>query len=179
MRAREFCDLFCIEYSKELSKNKKFKELIKYINKNQIEYLYTDEEVMTLEKFLIFLNEIKTVSLAAEILKDYKDLVAIGINPKMVAKYYNIYPKDYFYYPGSYVADILTDEKYLDEATIEWTKDHIFDAEYNKTLVIKGKGISVKENKSKDIPNMHQNINALHIARKKGILKQAIESLSK
>ncbi len=178
MKAKDFCDLFSIDCTKELVKNEKFKKLIQYINKNHIEYLYNEEKVMSTQRFITFLEEIKSVSLAAELIKDYKDLTAIGINPKMVAKYYNVYPKNYFYYPGSYMADILTDDNYLKLATIDWTKEHIFDGNYDKILVIKKDGILVKENKSKDMPSMHQNIEALYQAREKGILKEAIESLN-
>ncbi|MBO5477686.1 MAG: hypothetical protein J6A15_08050 [Clostridia bacterium] len=177
------CNIFNFKCTKEVERNTKVKQLVSYINQNQIEYSEVGEKVISRDAFLRFLENINSIASAAKVLSEYKNLSAIGLNPELVAKFFNVYPPEGYNYPGSFVSELITDSEYLKLASIEWTNEHILRFSFDKILEVKGKRLTIKDNTLTEeneldyMPGTHQNVESLKTAKKNNILKRAIESL--
>ncbi|MBQ8379344.1 MAG: hypothetical protein IJX34_00840 [Clostridia bacterium] len=177
------CNIFNFRCTKEVERNTKVKQLVAYINQNHIEYSDVGEKVISKEAFLKFLENINSIEVAAKVLSQYKNLTAIGLNPELVAKFFNVYPPESYSYPGSFVSELITDSEYLKLASIEWTNEHILRFSFDRILDVKGKRLAIRdnilteENEFDFMPGTHQNVEALKTAKKNNILKRAIESL--
>lgn len=181
MDIKTLCNIFNFECTKEIEENLKLRQLVEYIHKNNIEYSEVGEDIISKEAFRKFIENIKSIKVASKVIGKYPNLAPIEFNPELVAKFFNIY--DISIYPGSFVAELLVNEEYLKYASVEWTQEHILSFSFDKIIEIEKDTIIVKENKLTEenedryLPGMHQNVEALKKALKKGILKQAIESL--
>ena len=181
MDIKTLSNIFNFECTKEVEENLKVRQLVEYINKNNIEYSDLGEDILSKEAFINFIENVNSLKIASKVIGEYPNLAAIEFNPELVAKFFNIY--DISIYPGSFIAELLVDEEYLKYASVEWTKEHILSFSFDKVLEIEKDKIIVKENKLTEenedeyLPGMHQNVEVLKYAIKKNILKEAIESL--
>lgn len=181
MDIKTLCNIFNFKCTKEIKENLKVRQLVEHINQNNIEYSDVEEDILSKEAFIKFIENINSLKVATKVISEYPNLAGIEFNPELVAKFFNIY--DISIYPGSFVAELLVNEEYLKYASVEWTKEHILSFSFNKVLEIKENKIIVKDNiltednEDKYMPGMHQNIEALKFAMKNNILKETIESL--
>ena len=181
MDIKKLCNVFNFECTKEIEENLKLRQLVEYINKNNIEYSEVGEDIISKEAFIKFIEKIKSIKVASKVIGKYPNLAPIELNPELVANFFNIY--DISIYPGSFVAELLVNEEYLKYASVEWTQEHILSFSFDKIIKFEKNKIIVKENKLTEeneaeyLPGMHPNVEALKKAFKKGVLKQAIESL--
>ena len=178
------CNIFNFKCTKEVEENTKVKQLVTYINQNHLEYSELGEKVISKDSFLKFMENINSVSDAAKVLQEYRNLSSIGYEPEQVAKFFNVYSPLKFSYPGNYISELLLDEEYLKLASIEWTREHILTYSFDKLLEIKGRKMIIKENvlteenEDEYMPSTDQNVEALKTAKKNSLLKKAIESLT-
>lgn len=181
MDIQTLCNIFNFKCTKEVKENLKVRQLVEYIKENNIEYSDVGEDILSKEAFIKFIENINSLKIAVKVIGEYPNLTAIEFNPELVAKFFNIY--DVSIYPGSFVAELLVYEEYLKYASVEWTKEHILNFSYDKVLELEGNDIKVKENILTDeneddyMPGMYENVEALKLALKNNILKEAIESL--
>lgn len=170
--------------TKEMENDEKLKQLIEYISKNKLDYKSIGDNNISPKSFMSFLHNINSVERAVIALKKFPDNLSIDFAPESVAKFFNIYDPKEFSYPGSFAAELLTDDEYLRYATPEWTNSHILNYSYNKVLSIDDNNvISVNDNyltqENEEVyeSSMDINIDQLVIAKERGILKEAIGSL--
>ena len=184
MNIAQMCQIFNFKSTKEIEKNTKVRQLVGYINQNQIEFEEIDGTVLSKKSFLIFLNNINSIEVAARLLGKYRNLMAIEQEPEKVANFFNTYSVENFTYPGEDVASLLLDKEYLKYASVEWTREHVLSFSFGKVLQVSGKKVSTTinaltdENEDEYIPNVESNIEALKKAQKNKVLKKAIESLA-
>lgn len=184
MNVATLLNIFGLKHTKDLVNDEQIKKLVEFINENHIEYTDIEKGELSDKAFISFLHTINTISDAAYILMDYRNIRYIETEPVETALFYNIYSYKEFLYPGKYVASLLTDEEYLSYALPEWTRGHILDFSFNKILSIEGDNISVKdnilteENEEEFEPSMYKNVEQLYIAKQNNMLQRAIESLS-
>ena len=99
-----------VEPTKEIKNNPKTKQIINYIEKNNIAYL-TNSNYINEEKFLYFILNMKSILNIIEVLNTESYLVSFNYEYKDLVKFFNIYnPKRISMISG---AKILTDEEYL------------------------------------------------------------------
>lgn len=182
MDIKTLCNIFNFECTKEVEENLKVRQLVEYINKNNIEYSDVGEDIISKDAFIKFIENINSLEVAVKVISKYPNLAGIDSTPELAAKFFNIYDIDI--YPGSFVAELIIDKEYLKYASVEWTKTHILNYSFERVLEICNGNISVKdnilteENELDFIPGIHQNVEALKIAKKNNILKRAIERLN-
>ena len=85
------CNIFNFKCTKEVEENTKVKQLVTYINQNHLEYSELGEKVISKDSFLKFMENINSVSDAAKVLQEYRNLSSIGYEPEQVAKFFNVY----------------------------------------------------------------------------------------
>ena len=164
-----------VKPTKEIKNNPKTKQIINYIEKNNIAYL-TNSNYINEEKFLYFILNMKSILNIIEVLNTESYIVSFNYEYKDLVKFFNIYnPKRISMISG---AKILTDEEYLKYASIEWTQNVFSKSE----LIIKlhKDKVQFEQNpySQKDvryIAAFEQNLRTLVEAKKLGILKDVIK----
>lgn len=185
MDVEMFCSLIGVKYVKRLNKCHKLRQLVDYVNESQIELYHTDKKLS--EKALLeFLEEISSVEVAIQVLKEVRNYPELEREPQGVAKFFNIYHNVVSYYPGSWMNELICNKEYLKRASLEWTRDHILDGSFDKVLVVcKNNSLRVKpnvlsdENEDTYEPSFYTNVDSLKSCLKEDKLDKAIELLSK
>lgn len=164
-----------VKATDEIQNNPKIKQIINYINNNDINYRavakYTNEE-----KFLYFIENMKSINSIIEVLNNDSYLLNFNYEYKELVKFFNIYnPKRISMISG---AKILTDNEYLKYAGIEWTQNVFSKSE----LIIKINKDKIQFEQNPYYPEdiryisaFEQNLRTLSDAKKKGILKEVIK----
>lgn len=167
--------------TKEIYKDTKVKQLIKYINDNNID-IYENGLYINEQAFLELLHNIHSLDTFIKILYSNANLLNINYHVKEMIMLYNMYdPKKVGYMPYEEFS-ILLDKEYLKYASKEWTEDYFIN--YPRILhVYKDRVISKCNNKYEDevdyIRPLFLNLEALKKAKENGLLKEAINKISK
>lgn len=185
MDVKLFCELIGVKYVKRLEKSHKLRQLVEYVNESQA-VIYHSERTLSEEALIDFLEEVSSVKVALRVLKESRNYPELEKDPKALAKFFNIYHDVVSYYPGSWMNELVCNKEYLKVASLEWTRDHIFNGSFDKVLVVcKNKALRVKtnvlseENEETYEPSFYTNVDSLKSCLEDEKLERAIELLSK
>ncbi len=131
------------------------------------------------ENFLTLLENINSLEILLEILKNPAVLLNIDFVPKEMACFYNIYNPEILQYSPE--AEILIDEEYLKYATKEWTENVL--KNQTKILEVSNNKLILKENPYGEddeeyLESYLLNLVTLKKCKELNLLKEAIEKLS-
>lgn len=176
METKEFLSIIGIIPTKELLDNSKLKQIINYINENDIVIFDTGIYIKK-EAFEILLNDVNSVETIIKILSTDADVMCLNRDAKNITKFYNLYNFKFVEWLGKNT-EILIDEEYLKYATKEWTENVLFNS--NKIIHIGKERVTIRENPhKKDTSNyiapIELNIESLIQAKQKGILKEVLQ----
>lgn len=174
---KEFIDATKIKLTtKEIYKNTKVKQLIDYINENDIDICENDISINE-DAFLELLESVHSLDSVLKILSRTSDLLSINYRAKQIADFYNLYDTDKFEGLSYEQAKILLDEEYLKYASKEWTESHFLG--YPRIIHVSAKRVISRANtKSEDdedyIEPIYINLRALEKAKQQNLLKEVV-----
>ncbi len=170
------------EAKDEFCENTKGKEFLDYCIENNIEISNFDEQMHTkLEpKVVLYLiANMDSFEKVVNVLNDTHAREQSVFDYRTVAKWYNIYdPKKLRWFADGY--ELLLDEEYLENASVEWTQDYLFN--FNMWFYYKDGQYVLKDNPKErgdfDYFNpFYDNVYTLRMEKENGRLKQAIDFL--
>ena len=166
--------------TKEIFKDTKAEQLIKYINDNDID-IYENDLYIKEESFLDLLHSIYSLDVFLKILDNTSNILSIDYHSKEMAMLYNMYDPQKIEYMPYDEFSILLDNEYLKYASKEWTENYLIN--YPRILyVYKDKIISRKNTKYEDevdyVHPLYLNLEALKKAKEYHLLKEAINKIS-
>lgn len=178
---KEFIDVTNIKLTtKEIYEDTKVKQLITYINDNDID-IYENNLYINEDAFLELLHNIHSLDVFLRIIYSSVNILSIEYHGKEMAMLYNMYDPKKIGYMSYDEFNILLDEEYLKYASKEWTEDYLIN--YPRILyVYKDKVVSRRNTKYEDekdyIRPLYLNLKALRKAKENGLLKEAIKKIS-
>lgn len=159
-----------VQPTEEILKNPKMKQIVDYVEANDIE-IYESEEVINSNAFNVLLTNINSIEALAHILNKSSIVGCINYHAETLAKFYNLYDYTKVEWLGERTR-ILVDAEYLKYATKEWTEDILFKS--NKIIHIGKERLIFKENMDEDLNPIEHNIRVLQEAKERGILSSVI-----
>lgn len=163
-----------VKATDEIQNNPKIKQIINYINNNDINYRAMAKYINE-EKFLYFIENMKSINNIIEVLNNDSYLLNFNYDYKNLVKFFNIYNSKKINMIAG--AIILTDKEYLKYATVEWTQDVFSKSE----LIIKLCGDKIKSEKNTHklgdieyVSAFELNLRTLAKAKKEGRLEEVI-----
>lgn len=167
--------------TKEIYKDTKVKQLIKYINDNNID-IYENDLYINEEVFLELLHNIHSLDTFVRILYSNASLLNINYHVKEMIMLYNMYDPRKIGYMSYDEFSILIDKEYLKYASKEWTEDYFIN--YPRILhVYKDRVVSKCNTRYEDevdyVRPLFLNLDALKKAKENGLLKEVINKISK
>lgn len=176
MEVKEFLDEVGIEVTKELLENPKMKQLVDFIERNNISYICFDEYINP-KKFEYFIENMNSLENIIEVLCNSAYISTFNYNYDKYVELFNIYDSKKVSMYGGNKALIFIDEEYLKYASVEWTQDILFKS--NKIINLKKDRVVVETNKLERedknyIAPIELNIQTLLKAKEQGRLKEVI-----
>lgn len=167
-----------VKTTKEIQNNPKIRQIVSYIEENDISYLSSDNYINE-DKFLYFILNMNSAKNVIAVLNNDTYLSNFNYDYKDLVKFYNIYDPEKITMIGGSM--ILTDKEYLKNATVEWTQNVLSKSE----LIIKlnKDKVTFEENPYTPydveyIPAFEYNVRALAEAKRQGKLEEVIKKAS-
>lgn len=138
----------------------KIKELIRYVNENNIDISSYDSSILSSKSAFAFICAMNSTKKTAELLFNSNEstLRAINCKPLFIAEFYNIYDLEDTFVP-LYDISFLTSKDYLKLVPIEWTKKYIFEnTKYYLKKQGKGYSLTLDEAKPFEIDHEYKNV---------------------
>lgn len=176
MEVKEFLNEIGIDATKELLENPKMKQLVDFIENNNISYFYFDEYINP-KKFEYFIENMNSLENIIEVLCNSTYISTFNYNYDKYVELFNIYNSKKFSMYGGNKALIFIDKEYLKYASVEWTQNVLFKS--NKIIRLKKDRVVIEKNKidkeNEDyIAPIELNIQSLSKAKEQERLKEVI-----
>lgn len=163
-----------VEPAEEILKNPKMKQIVEFINKNDV-IIYESDEVVNAKAFNTFLENINSIEAIINILNKPSIVSAINYYPEILAEFYNLYDFKKVTWYGK-KSRILIDSQYLKVASKEWTEDVLFQS--RKNIYLNNGKVTLREEKSEDVIPIEHNISVLARAKDEGVLFEVITKVT-
>ena len=170
------------EANEEIFENTKVKDFLNYCRNNNVQVINFDENIHTkLEsRILLYLIEhMDSFDKVINVLNNTSAREQAVFDYEIVAKWYNIYdPNKLPWFSDDY--DLLLDEDYLENASVDWTQDEFYN--FNSWFYYKDGQYVLKPNSLERgdydyINPFYDNVYTLKMEKEKRRLKQVIDFL--
>lgn len=175
MDKKEFLLEIGVKTTKDIQNNPKIRQVIDYIEENDISYFSTGNYIDP-DKFLYFIENMKSADKIISVLNKEAYLSNFNYDYKDLVKFFNLYNPDKIDMIGGSM--VLTDSEYLKYTTIEWTENVLSKSEF--IIKLNKDRVTFEENPYRPgeleyISAFEHNVRTLALAKKEGRLLEVLK----